>query len=64
MIIKQKKEIIMAEEKPTITKPVDDVNAISRDDMSALEYVLQHVRGSSPSSLTPMMAEFDELGDE
>jgi hypothetical protein len=54
----------MAEEKPTITKPVDDVNAISRDDMSALEYVLQHVRGSSPSSLTPMMAEFDDLGDE
>lgn len=34
----------MAEEKPSISKPVDDVSVMSRDDMRALEYVLQHVR--------------------
>lgn len=27
---------------------------LSRDDMSALSYVLQHVRGSSPSSMSPL----------
>ena len=54
----------MAEDKPTITKPVDDVSSISRDDMSALEYVLRHVRGASPSSLLPLTADLDELGDE
>ena len=44
----------MAEEKPSISKPVDDVSVMSRDDMRALEYVLQHVRGSSPSSMLPL----------
>lgn len=54
----------MAEEKPTISKPVDDVSAMSRDDMSALEYVLQHVKGASPSSMLPLAMDFDETGDE
>lgn len=27
---------------------------LSRDDVSALSYVLQHVKGSSPSSLSPL----------
>ena len=54
----------MAEDKPNITKPADDAFAISRDDMSALEYVLEHVKGSSPSSLSPFAIDLEDLGDE
>ena len=62
--LKHKKEPIMAEEKPSISKPVDDVSVMSRDDMRALEYVLQHVRGSSPSSMLPLMMDLEESVDE
>ena len=54
----------MAEEKPSISKPVDDVSVMSREDMRALEYVLQHVRGSSPSSMLPLMMDLEESVDE
>lgn len=54
----------MAEDKPTITKPVEDFSAMSHDDMTSLEFVLHHVRGSSPSSMLPFMADLDESIDE
>lgn len=37
--------------------------ALSRDDMSALTYVLQHVKGSSPSSATKLSLELEELDE-
>ena len=54
----------VAEDKPTITKPVEDFSAMSHDDMTSLEFVLHHVRGSSPSSMLPFMADLDESIDE
>ena len=36
---------------------------LSRDDMSALIYVLQHVKGSSPSSATKLSLELEELDE-
>ena len=45
----------MAEERITPKHEVD----LSQDDVTALSYVLSHVRGSSPSSLLPL--EVDEL---
>ena len=38
-------------------------SVLSRDDMSALAYVLQHVKGSSPSSVTRLGLEMSELDD-
>ena len=35
----------------------------SRDDMSALTYVLQHVKGSSPSSATKLSLELEEFDE-
>lgn len=36
---------------------------LSRDDMSVLTYVLQHVKGSSPSSATKLSLELEELDE-
>ena len=44
----------MAEEKITQKHEQDD---LSRDDMSALSFVLAHVKGSSPSSMSPFVVE-------
>lgn len=41
----------MAEDRIT---PKHQSDELSRDDVSALSYVLQHVKGSSPSSLSPL----------
>lgn len=35
---------------------------VASDDASALEYVLRHVKGSSPSSVT--LLQLEEMGDE
>ena len=50
----------MAEEKDVhgLTESV-----LSRDDMSALAYVLQHVKGASPSSVTKLSWELEELDE-
>lgn len=40
----------MAEEKTIPEKNVGE--GLNRDDMKTLRYVLQHVRGASPSSVT------------
>lgn len=34
--------------------PKHEQDALSRDDVSALSFVLQHVKGASPSSLSPL----------
>ncbi|MDO4712946.1 MAG: hypothetical protein Q4B05_03520 [Candidatus Saccharibacteria bacterium] len=47
----------MAEEKPQPTN-----TSMSMDDVSALEYVLHHVRGASPSSMTRL--QLDELVED
>ena len=52
----------MAEERIVPKHETDPDDILSRDDMNALKYVLQHVRGSSPSSVSLMT--FDEFGDE
>ena len=41
----------MAEERIVPKHEIDD---LSRDDISTLGYVLQHVRGASPSSALPL----------
>ena len=41
----------MAEEKIV---PKHEQGDLSRDDVSALSYILRHVRGSSPSSMSPL----------
>lgn len=41
----------MAEEKIV---PKHQQSDLSRDDMNALSYVLQHVKGASPSSFSPL----------
>ncbi len=47
----------MAEEKPNAST-TDQVDAVlSRDDLSALEYVLEHVKGSSPTSVSMLAVE-------
>ena len=48
----------MAEEKII---PPHELNDLSRDDVSALSFVLQHVKGSSPSSLSPLSIDEAEL---
>lgn len=53
---KTKKENNMAEEQIIPKHEQDD---LSRDDMSALSYVLQHVRGASPSSMALLVADND-----
>ncbi len=50
----------MAEEKITPKHEIE-INELNRDDVSALGYVLEHVRGSSPSSMTRL--QLDELED-
>lgn len=37
--------------------PKHEQDELSRDDVSALGYVLSHVRGSSPSSLSPLFVD-------
>jgi hypothetical protein len=50
----------MAEEK--IIPEIDKFGGLSGDDVSALNYVLQHVKGSSPiSTLSPLVADEAEL---
>ncbi len=44
----------MAEDKKT---PKHQDNDLTRDDVRALSYVLEHVRGSSPSSMLPLSIE-------
>lgn len=46
----------MAEEQIIPKHEQDD---LSRDDMTALSYVLQHVRGASPSSMALLVADND-----
>ena len=46
----------MAEDKITPRHEQDD---LTRDDMSALNYVLEHVRGSSPSSMSLLATDND-----
>lgn len=41
----------MAEERIV---PKHETDELSRDDLKSLGYVLQHVRGSSPSSMLPL----------
>ena len=45
----------MAEEKTIPENKVGE--GLNRDDMTTLRYVLQHVRGSSPSSYSPFAYE-------
>lgn len=52
----------MAEEQKLPKHETDPSDILSRDDMSALKYVLQHVRGSSPSSVS--LLTFDEFEDQ
>lgn len=52
----------MAEERIIPKHESDPGDGMSRDDMKALNYVLQHVRGSSPSSMS--MLNIDEYDDE
>lgn len=47
----------MAEERITPKHQVDPIDAMSRDDHTALRYVLQHVRGASPSSMSLLTIE-------
>lgn len=35
----------------------DQSDVLSRDDLSALEYVLEHVKGSSPTSVSQLAFE-------
>ena len=50
----------MAEEKtiPQKDLPIDE--GMSRDDMLSLRYILQHVRGASPSSSAPLTVYTDD----
>lgn len=50
----------MAEEKPNTN--ITSQAVLSADDVSALEYVLRHTKGASPSSMTPL--ELEMLSDE
>lgn len=50
----------MAEEKPNTN--ITGQAVLSADDVSALEYVLRHTKGASPSSMTPL--ELEMLSDE
>lgn len=54
------KGIKMAEEKPNASTTSQAL--LSADDVSALEYVLRHTKGASPSSMTPL--ELEMLSDE
>ena len=51
----------MAEETIEPHDPLDETT-LSRDDASALGYVLRHVKGSSPSSVT--LLQLEEMGQE
>ena len=50
----------MAEE--SNIRELDDKSVMSRDDMSALDYVLKHVKGSSPSSMS--LLQLEEMSEE
>lgn len=52
----------MAEERIQPKHENDPSEILNRDDMRALNYVLQHVRGSSPSSMSFLTV--DEYDDE
>ena len=54
------KGIKMAEEKtiPQKDLPIDE--GMNRDDMLSLRYILQHVRGASPSSSAPLTVYTDD----
>lgn len=47
----------MAEEKPNASTADQADAVLSRDDLSALEYVLEHVKGSSPTSVSMLAVE-------
>ena len=51
----------MAEETMEMQDPLDKTT-LSHDDTSALGYVLRHVKGSSPSSVT--LLQLEEMGQE
>lgn len=40
--------------------PIYQQHDLSSDDVSALSYVLQHVRGASPSSMSPLNIDVPE----
>lgn len=51
----------MAEER---TIPKHEVGeGLNRDDMTSLRYVLQHVRGASPSSMSPSLLVADDFAE-
>ena len=50
----------MAEE--SNIRELDDNSVLSRDDMSALDYVLKHVKGSIPSSMS--LLQLEEMSEE
>ena len=50
----------MAEEKPNTN--ITSQAMLSDDDISALEHVLQYIKGASPSSITPL--EMEMLSDD
>lgn len=50
----------MAEEKPNTN--ITSQTILSDDDISALEHVLQCIKGASPSSITPL--ELEMLSDD
>lgn len=52
----------MAEERIVPKHEVDPSDVLSRDDMKALRYVLQNVRGASPSSMSALTV--DELDED
>lgn len=51
----------MAEETIAMQDPLDGTT-LSHDDASALGYVLRHVKGSSPSSVT--LLQLEEMSQE
>ena len=57
--LKQKRNK-MAEEKSNTN--ITSQAMLSDDDISALEHVLQYIKGASPSSITPL--ELEMLSDE
>lgn len=51
----------MAEEKTIPQETISINEGMSRDDMISLRYILQHVRGSSPSSVAPLAVYPDDF---
>lgn len=52
----------MAEEKPIVPTDAASDGIMSHDDVSMLNYVLHHVKGSSPSSIT--LLQLQDLDEE